>query len=540
MIQEMQRYKEALSYWPYKGKFKGKTLDEILTIDGDIPYWKFHKFRFANYLYNIPFRERNLRYKPILENRPDPFISRLKIRIVYFAINIYLTLIIIYLFFRSLFNRQHIASKKRRKKKIGYLSHESLIRLDTKGNVSEVLLFEDVRKKVNKFGKFDEAILVTSPMKKPWKKPKKGNYLYLNDYITPGLFKKSLKQGFEIADKWRKIPKKLKSDTMRENNRDLYSFVRPDIDFLFRFPIAFLNTLYYYAYKELIKKEGLDIVLTQSGIYERCALAACHKLDIPSVFFAHSILFEGGYFFDFFPKTHYFFYNENDRKSLIRYSGLKPENVHVIGPYFIDDVITRYKGKKKKEKKRSVLILAQPVHAEYGENETKRYIDSIFSKLAELKDIRIKIKLHPRDIKQELWTEAIKNSRIKNYEIISAKAAGTANENILYDAILESDIAITFSSTTCFDALILGKPVIIIELNIEKDFFTDAKSFIRIRYDQDIAKNIRKIFDDRKYRESLKGKIEQDLKFYYYKTDGKSCERAAKEIKKILTKKNED
>ncbi|MFH0875121.1 MAG: hypothetical protein V1859_04225 [archaeon] len=530
---DIEIYEDVLSNWPYK-KINGKTLDPILTFDENIPYWKLHKFRFYYLLYNIPFRDKSTRYKPILDNNKEPIFIRIRTKLVYFLINLYFCFVILYLFIRTVFQNKVKIKNSSNKKKVMILTHESSISVNKNGTVHDVYMFEGFRKELVKFKEMEEFLLVTSPWLKPWKKPRPGNYHLLNDYSTLRIFLKSLKETIKFIKKIKNIKKEEWEEAFRVSDRDIYCFVKDDLNFLFSFSMVFLNIFYYYLFKQIIEEEKIDAILTISGHYERCAIAACHSKNISSVFIAHST-FATGKYFDFFPNTYYFVYNIADKKRLIKESFINPDRIKVIGPYTIDHLVNFSKTHKKNidKSKKTILFLSQQLYILYGEKLFSEYINKVFSNFSEI-DAKVVIKLHPRDKKPYLWLNALKKNNISDYEIIST-LVGNKNQEILYRAIANSDVVATFYSSALIDALVLKKPVIMININGE-GYYNNLQSIIKVNYNQDFTKVIHDLLYNQVFKRETLIRINKDIKNYYYKVDGKANFRGVYYLNQLLKK----
>jgi hypothetical protein len=492
------KYEDLLADWPYK-KVGGKCLSEFLTFDGDLDYWKLHRFKFVKYLYGIPFRSTKQRYDPIVRNKKDPLIIRLRTRAIYLAVELYLWIVILYYFFLSLRK-----VKDQKPADVIILSHIAEVKLEG-DKISEIYRLEGVRKVLK-----DYSVLICSPLLTPWKSRKNANML--NNYVTREVFKDALAESVALRKRWRDIDRN-ELDSVFDGK---YDFVKEDIGFIFSLPFLIAVMTNYFAIKSALKKLKAKTVLTISGIRERCALAAAHKVGIPGVFIAHSFLINGKYF-DFYSSTNYLVYNEVDKKSIATDSKVRTSNIHVIGPYMIDDVIKRY-GRRNSEG--YTLVLAQPLYQDYGAS-IKGMLSILFMDL----EGEIRIKLHPRDKHPEIWREVLPNA-----QVVAGKNTNN-NEEILYDAISRSAVVVGFFSNTIIDALALGKPVVQVSLD-EKIYFKETQSIVRIRHTENLNEAIRTA-----KRKKNSDKIKKDAELFYYGLDGKSCERAVKAITG-LTKKN--
>jgi hypothetical protein len=526
-LQNKEKYQDLLSNWACKKINGNKTIDEFLTFDKDIHYWTFHRFRFFSLSYNIPFRDSDTRYQPIINKKKESFLIQLRTKVIYFGISIYLNFTILYFLFISLFANKNKKRNGTEKKRIGILTHESEIKINSKEKITDIYRTKKIYDELIKEKK-KPLIIVGTQLLKPWKKPKnKGDYIKVLDYSTLNIFKNSISESIKIHKKWKNLNIKNKQNAFQIEGQSIFTYVKDDLNFLFSFPIIFANIYYYYLFKEIIKTENLGSILTISGIRERCALAACYKQNIPGIYLAHATQWHGKYY-EFFPNTNYFVFSESDKQKILEGSKINNNKIKAVGPYLIDDVINKYKNKKSKEK--DILIFSQHKYVDYGEKKYSEFLKKAFESLKGFKNI--KIKMHPRDKKEYLYSDALEFNGIKDYEIIKS-IQSNKNQNILYDSILNASITISFGSAAILDALALKKPTLVIKFNKKDSIFPEAKSLTYVNYSDNYSKILKKMIEDKTFRKNIKKNIDEDIKYYYHKLDGKSAERIAKNIIKL-------
>jgi len=128
------------------------------------------------------------------------------------------------------------------------------------------------------------------------------------------------------------------------------------------------------------------------------------------------------------------------------------------------------------------------------------------------------VKVHPEEVDIDTYKDIISEVRV---------GALVSRTGDIYEILSICDILITGFSTTALDAMILGKPVITINLTKMKNPVPFAESGAAIGvYDE---KNLAKAIEDALYNENVKRKMRQAQKqFIYehaYKVDGKSSKR---------------
>ncbi len=512
--QRIEAIRDLMADWPYQDK------ENPFVFDSSADYWKLHRFRFPNFLYSIPFRTRSARFDPILDDKPDPIHIRIRTKIIYLLISMYFYLVAFYLFVRACTPRQ----KPCRQGSVLYITHESNISV-IDGKVKDIYMLQGVRGKVSA-ARLGECILVSSPWLKPWKKPKPGNYILLNDQGSIRLYRTAWNDTVSIVKAFRG---RKWDRNFNIAGKSIYRFLEDDLSFLFSFPMVFLNIYYYHLMKHVMESLHIKIVVTVSGHYERAALAAADRLGIPSVFIAHSPI-SNGKFFDFYPGTNYFVYGERDKDILTRDSGIPPHRIVVTGATNIDALVSKYRSSTNRKKK-TILFLSQQLYLFFGDQRYQEHLEKIFSNLSDI-DARLVVKLHPRDQKPHLIENALKHEGIKDYRIVRTDASNK-NQEVLYREISRSDVVMTFFSTTILDALVLGKPVIMVRVT-DEEYFTELKSVMRVPYDGDIRSVLKSMLFDKGYMLNVKDLVRQDIRKYYYKADGLACQRAAHAIRKMV------
>jgi len=119
-----------------------------------------------------------------------------------------------------------------------------------------------------------------------------------------------------------------------------------------------------------------------------------------------------------------------------------------------------------------------------------------------------------------------------------AKKVGNSTARVIryYDTeslIAVSDGVITFFSTTAIDALILGKPLLLINLSDDREFlpFVPMGAAFGAYTKEEIMPAFKRLFEN---PEELKGGREKAISYVVYKTDRKSLERVLNLIGKLL------
>ena len=162
-----------------------------------------------------------------------------------------------------------------------------------------------------------------------------------------------------------------------------------------------------------------------------------------------------------------------------------------------------------------------------SDEENKKNFIMMFETLQCIKDVTLIIKQHPGEGKK--YTKMIEDA-LKGYNlniVIPPKSSDT------YEQIYVCDIMITKNSTTAMEAVVLDKPVIVLNLSGEPDAVGYVAEGVALGvYDEnDLKPTIEKLLkDDSELAENRK----EYIKKYLYKIDGKSTERVVQLIEKTL------
>jgi len=174
--------------------------------------------------------------------------------------------------------------------------------------------------------------------------------------------------------------------------------------------------------------------------------------------------------------------------------------------------------------KRVIAIGTQPL---LGDNISSPHTFSFFlfainRIIQENADAEILIKLHPRD-QLSYYREIIHSSNVHIHQSVPIK-----------DVLFACDIFITLNSTTALEALMMKKPVIIINKDgMEKNSYVDARAALEIR-SLDDTKKIAGWLENKKVRDSLEEHAQKFIERNLYKMDGNSSGRIIQLMERML------
>lgn len=177
--------------------------------------------------------------------------------------------------------------------------------------------------------------------------------------------------------------------------------------------------------------------------------------------------------------------------------------------------------------KKLVLIASQPFRM-FGNK--KIFFRSIFQALKDDPQIRIVIKPkpHPSDA-QEKWHKRLA-------EEMGVEAVVLPRNSDTNEALYACDVLITGYSTVALEAMILGKPVVTVNLTNQPDPVPYAQSgaALGVYKAEDIASAVEKALDDPETRGRLENGRQKYLYDQYHELDGQATKRIVDLIYKMI------
>ncbi len=146
-----------------------------------------------------------------------------------------------------------------------------------------------------------------------------------------------------------------------------------------------------------------------------------------------------------------------------------------------------------------VLLTTQPLVESrmWDEKDREYYITTIVKIISDQNDLKLLIKLHPRENIESYERILVKNN-------LKEKCLIYHNENT-YNLIACCDVLLTHLCTTAIEAIILDKPVIVVDLKhpTEKIPYVAKGAALGVNQPKDLLVNIRRVLEDNQTREFL-------------------------------------
>lgn len=400
----------------------------------------------------------------------------------------------------------------------------------------DFLGFGGVIKNLEKL-KIKPLVLICDPISKNslFKLKKFENVLY--SFIDPEIIKESRAMSKKLARKWKNVNKKT---LFTYQSRDYWKFLSNEMNFLFSKEILETIIKYYLAFKKIIKQHDVKLIYLTSiiGIYESALFGAACKLNKKIVYSPHGY---GSYavplyLSEKFYKNFIFAASGEEEKKKLLKLGIKEENIFITGSPFFDKIADyRVQEKKPTDKKTVTLLTSALVEYKFIEkNEYFNYIRKYLAEISKVKNVgKIVIKLHPDERYKSEYEAIAKSLKLENVEVVQKPEKET-----LYSILRDSDLLISFGSTSIVEGLMVDKDAIVVE-GFLGDFYRKdpyKQATIQVEKDDDLTNVASKILWDRKEQVKLRKKRLEYVGRAFFKIDGKAHERVADLIVSLLEK----
>jgi len=432
----------------------------------------------------------------------------------------------------SKFNRKRSPLEENRDT-VMFLAHTNAILFD-KFDEFEVDRVESVVKEVREDPSLQEYISIIDPLSHNslLKLLKYPNLVYR--FIDPEIQKKAKENSHNLNKKWKNLRDNLKFDPIE---RGIFEYFKPALDFYFSREVIYLIILYYEMYKKVLREQKIKLLCLYSTtkLIIKCAIASADKLKIKTLHIFHG--FGMPTLNSELPNSVYYAVPGEKYKEKLINLKVKPENIFITGPVFMDYIPQFLEKIPSKKDKKRILIATQPL-VEEKLIEKKKYFDYVnryLNSLSELEVDEIVIKLHPRERYINSY-RAIINSLDSN----KIRLELDQKKQTLYSLLSKSDVLITFfSSTVTIESMHIDVPTLtvdLVEYNNPDLIMDNTEEIIHMKPDDDISKIVNKILYDKDFREDVIRKGERFTREYLYKVDGKSGKRTSRLIKNLIPK----
>jgi hypothetical protein len=303
-----------------------------------------------------------------------------------------------------------------------------------------------------------------------------------------------------------------------------------------------IEILYWYdSIKKEINNRNYKLIIIGNEFYAevKTFYFICKKYQIPMYFIPTVGIPDDGsevtpYYCDFITVE-----GEIDKDFLSK-NGVNSNKIYVRGSPEYENIfkteikefhdLEDYFSKKKytlSHEKTKILLTTNPITSTSNEFLLKTVIDVV----KKLENIQFIIKLHPRE-NGFLHKKIIKNMNLK--------AIIVKNVNI-FEIINSSDILITQDSRVILDAMIVGKPLIVLDLMNKRIYFSgkyqfNDEKYVKKAYNREELYEILTLFlNNPKSLEKYKEKLRKNLDIFLYNKESYSpIKQITSDIKRII------
>ena len=300
--------------------------------------------------------------------------------------------------------------------------------------------------------------------------------------------------------------------------------------------------------KEIIETEKPDVMViaSENSIDNKALILAGNLKNIPVLAVQHGVVTDdySVYFrvsaeeLEVCPSRSLLFpdrlaiFGEGTRNTLVREIGYPFEDRIIITGQSSYDVLIkageifnreRFCAKWGIKPNKKIVLVASQTFTVAGNPEV--FHKSIIQALKNISQVQIVIKPHPADAKNEEWFARIAQE-MKAKVVVLPKNSNTK------EALYACDVLIAFYSTVVLEAMILGKPVVTVNLTGSPDPipYASSGSALGVYKFVDIAPAVREALENQETRNRLEQSRKKYLYKQFYKLDGQATIRVIKLI----------
>jgi len=441
------------------------------------------------------------------------------------------------------------------KNKILFVTHptyiQSSIDIETKEKIKEDTILGPVIRELKK-DKNNEMVLVDTD---PFPIFRFGflfekKYKHIEGYLNNEIKKKISQEAKKNSIKWKQL-KRDKSflESLTYKNIPLFELVEDKFSELFY--RKFIEAVKYIEMMlQVVKKEKPDVIVIvdEYGLYGRAAITVGKIKNIPTLAIQHGALtpndlgwlhspdeISSGNLInpEYCPIPDKTAVSGEYYKNILTQLGSYPEDRVIITGQPKYDILAHANNffEKRKiydrfnieHKKKLAVLATQPL----PENEL--LFRSVFREIKKLKNMQLVIKLHPNEYDESLHRNIAKEVGL---DVILTKDIN------LFELLNACDVLMTVSSTVALEAMILDKPVIIVDLKTNPDETAFVKSGVAIGVykPNDISKAIIKVSNDKETKRKLQNNMKNFVYEHAYRIDGLAYKRIVKLINGMINK----
>lgn len=349
-----------------------------------------------------------------------------------------------------------------------------------------------------------------------------GDFLYKKDKI------KLKKEKKELVRKWKKLRPLFKKE-MSYKGYPFWGVFGQELEHFFLVRIPWVMR-YIRSCENIFLENNVNMVVSMGDLVpsRRSLIEVAKRSNIPSIGMQEGV-FIRKIKMGIFPIVADFkiLWGEASRRLLLKL-GADPKRMIICGGIRLD----KYKSKREinpdiykklgfKKGQRFFLVATQPHEDTFIRKENMEVTKKMIEILRFFPEEAVVFKLHPREDRD--IAESILGGVNKELE----NKIKIVKEIEINELITASDIVFTVNSTTGVEAMILGKPVIVLDLfNVRKKGYYEKFNAVRkATNERELIEAIKKSLD-KKYLKEYQKKTKRFLKWVCYRLDEKATERA--------------
>jgi len=535
--------REFIQTWSKQELSNGKGFDDLFTID-NIPLFWFHKRYFLKHVLPRPLNT----YAELEGGRKINFLRKLYLQWSAMVLRKYL----LFNEIKKIKSSGRISALQRECAEAGHTARKKALFLTYFDHLREggsLYRTQGIIDKLQKDKVLEPFTLFvaqlstkTNPIRKSRvireaKTIEEGSGLNtLYQYYDPYLDFKAKEKADYFFKEWEKLDWADLNRAMTLKEQQWWPYLFPAFSLFMSKEFLYLTILYYELCKKVIEKERIAILIltTQSGLLDRCMIAASKTKGIPCMMVPHG--FAAKYFTtdNIFDNMYFPLFDQTTRDIFIR-RGVSADQVRVTGPAIYDNILKYggHKGRKEPSSTKNILLLTQPLieDNQITASEYFNLIKRIVAEITCLNGVSITIKLHPRE------------RGIRQYRKLARGFAATrisiqqqGNNDLLYSLLEKADVVVNFNATAAIlEASILDKPSITFPLNKKRSLnYGDFDPSVYVWDLKSLNPTIENLLGNPSL---LRQKRQVMVQEFCSVVDGKASERIAQWCYEILNKK---
>ena len=367
---------------------------------------------------------------------------------------------------------------------------------------------------------------------------RKNGSQYIGNYYNSEVSKKSKEIVKLMKTKWRYLKKnKDFKNSLNYKKIDLYPYLKPRFDFVFNSFSVYIADVISLT-DQIMKKENPKIAVIEhdENFFGKAAILNKNK-KTKILSLQTEILYPKGCLarhvkskkalakgVNWRPVSDVKFVSgEYGKKILTNICNYPKKIIKIIGNPAYDKIAKNLKNVKVKDKKFFGVKKEEKLitFASGGVLQDSEIIPEMIKAVDKIGNAKLIIKAHP-SANISLLNKVVDSVKSKNVKVM-------VDVN-LYELFTASDLVISVCSAAVIEAMVLKKPVMLI--NVVKCYmpFVEMNGAYAVYQTEDIKKGITRGLTDEKLKKKLSSGRKNFLKQYLYKLDGKSSERAVSEI----------